>query len=266
MCPLKSTNQIPIYEARSDARDNLINSVIVAATSNIKEVLLCFGSEVFRGNRCVKNDNAHFAAFISPNHPAVMKLGVRFERDVGGDPPRMYPGRELAICKLPKDCKVGILYLYPGITLRTVERNIQNLKGVVLLSFGAGNAPTDKDFLDTLKDSTERGTLIINVTQCPKGAVNAAYETGQMLKGSGVVSGEDITTEAAYCKLCYLLGREDLTYEQRKRELGKPLRQEMTQGLVEVPEPMRERSPWLDCRSSGRTMLSSSFWRSQAWR
>ncbi|KAK7103430.1 hypothetical protein V1264_018325 [Littorina saxatilis] len=231
-------SQIPIYEARSDARDNLINSIIVAGTSNIPEVLLYFGSDVFRGNRCVKSDNSNFAPFISPNHNRLIRLGVRAETDwnaVGDNGPTddkpagTGSTTELVICTMPAECKVGILHLYPGIPPEMVKAIVKQLDGVVLLSYGAGNAPTNDGFMKALKgEQTNRKLMIINVTQCHTGAVTGAYETGQKLAEIGVVPGGDITTEAAFCKLCYLLAKKDLTHDERIKKLKIPLRKEMT--------------------------------------
>ncbi|KAK7103433.1 L-asparaginase 1-like [Littorina saxatilis] len=226
--------QIPIYEARSDGRDNLINSILVAGTSHIPEVLLSFGSDVFRANRCVKSDNSNLAPFNSPNHNRLIKLGVRVETDghaVEGDKPaddaeEKSTEFEVRYMLKEKEGRVGILHLYPGITSNMVTAIVDQLDGVVLLSYGAGNAPTHEGFIDILKERDNK--LIINVTQCHTGAVTGDYETGKALVEAGVVPGGDITTEAAFGKLCYLLAKTNLSNKQRKEELRKPLCKEMT--------------------------------------
>ncbi|XP_025104176.1 L-asparaginase-like isoform X2 [Pomacea canaliculata] len=221
-------SQIPIFEVRSDGRDNFLSSLIIAGTYPIPEVLLCFNEKVYRGNRCVKSDNSSFSAFSSPNMPPL----VRLEIDIFVDWPAVFYTGETEKFRIHTNmCQnVGILRLFPGITAQTVRAFMQPpMQGIILQTYGAGNAPTNRaDLLDVLEEACKWGVLIVNITQCSRGNVNAAYATGVALQKAGVILGGDMTTEAALAKLSYVLGKGDWSMEKRKKMLGQNLRGEMT--------------------------------------
>src|SRR5260370_24615422 len=173
--------QLPISEPRSDARENLITSLEIAAAKKdgnaiVPEVCIYFGIEVFRGNRSKKVESMHFDAFESENYPPLAKAGVKIDYDekVIGQ-----PGTELKmLSKL--DPSIAILKLFPGITMATVSAvtSIPGLKAIVLETFGSGNAPTSPEFLKLLSSAIKKEIIILNISQCPGGmVVQGKYET-----------------------------------------------------------------------------------------
>ena len=206
--------QLPIGAPRTDARENFITALEIAAAVDqglpiIPEVCIYFNSLLLRGNRATKQESVQFNAFSSENYPHLATAGVSI--DYNRPYIRPYePDQPLRI-RTALDPNVTILKLFPGITRPVVESilGIPALRGVVLETFGAGNAPTDGWFLDALKAAIDRGVLMINVSQCEGGRVTQGrYQTSKQLEQIGVVSGADITTEAAITKLMVLLGRE----------------------------------------------------------
>ena len=212
--------QLPIGAARTDARENFITALEIAAavdsaavdTSSqptVPEVCVYFNSRLLRGNRSTKQESVQFNAFASENYPPLATAGVSIDYNRPYIRPYQ-PGQTLRI-RTALDPNVTILKLFPGITQPVVESilGIPALRGVVLETFGAGNAPTDGWFLDALKVAIDRGILIMNVSQCEGGRVTQGrYQTSKQLEQIGVVSGADITTEAAITKLMVVLGRE----------------------------------------------------------
>ena len=175
----------------------------------VQEVCVYFNSLLLRGNRSTKHESVQFNAFASENYPPLATAGVSIDYNRPYIRP-CQPGAPLRV-QTALDPNVTILKLFPGITQPVVESivNIQNLRGVVLETFGAGNAPTDSWFLDTLSKAIDRGVVVFNVSQCDGGRVTQGrYQTSQQLRQIGVISGADITTEAAITKLMVLLGRE----------------------------------------------------------
>jgi len=174
----------------------------------VREVCLYFEYKLYRGNRTTKISAEHFNAFTSPNYPALAESGVHLKVCKEQFLPRSI-NTNLKV-RLDFDGNVAIIKMFPGLNAQVLSAivNIPGLKGIVLETYGSGNAPSSDWFIGTLQKGIERGLHIVNVTQCWGGRVNMGqYETSTMLKEIGVLSGADITTEAAITKMMYLLGQ-----------------------------------------------------------
>lgn len=207
-------SQLPIGDIRTDAKENLMTSIELASlqqngTPVIKEVCLYFEYKLFRANRTTKINAENFEAFASYNYPELAESGVQLKINH----PCLWKSTTQLPLKVHKSLNqnIALLKLYPGITESFVNAifNTPNLKGVILETFGVGNCMTDAWFINSLNQSIQKGIYIVNITQCKRGRVNMGhYETSSQLKNIGVISGKDLTPEAAICKLMFLLKDE----------------------------------------------------------
>lgn len=205
-------SQIPIGVLRTDGRENLITAIEIAAAkengrSIVPEVSLYFQNRLFRANRTKKYSAEELSAFASFNYPALADVGVGIHYRHNAIAPHPTEGFRI---NTTVSSNVLVLKIFPGITESLIRTMLsaEGLKGVVLETYGAGNAPTFCWLIGALEDAIKRGIHIINVTQCASGAVDMdIYETGRRLQDIGVISGRDITTEAAITKMMLMIDR-----------------------------------------------------------
>lgn len=221
-------SQLPLCELRNDAQNNIITSLLIAANYPIPEVGLYFGNKLFRGCRATKIHADGFDAFDSPNYPHLGESGIDIEINwsVVKKPPR---NQNLHLRPM-KESIVAALRLFPGMSLEVLKNILKPpLQGLVLEAYGVGNGPVEyPGFLDVFKKASEAGVVIVDCSQCIKGRVDLQdYATGSALANAGLISGQDMTTEAALGKLHYLFSR-DYTPEVVKIRLIDNMRGELT--------------------------------------
>ncbi|XP_026668297.1 uncharacterized protein LOC108623675 isoform X2 [Ceratina calcarata] len=223
-------SQLSIFDSRSDGLDNFLTSLMIAGNYNIPEVCVYFGTKLMRGNRTSKLSTNAFEAFHSPNYPPLAKANIKIDVDYRSI---------FRPCTIEKfhtyaslNRNVGMLRIFPSITMELVRVFLQPpIEGVVLQSYGAGNVPMNReDLFKELEAATKRGIVIVNITQCSTGCVSASYESGKLLEEAGVISGADMTPEAALTKLAYVLSRQDWDVATKREMMQTNLRGELTGG------------------------------------
>lgn len=221
-------SQIPLCELRSDGRDNIVNSLIIAASDKVHEVCIYFNGVLLRGNRSTKRSSDHLLAFDSPNYPHLAEAGIRLQyrdsvlRRRGSGPLIFRPFSEVPI---------GVIKVFPGIQFELFESIMTDkLKGVVLETFGAGNIPSyGGNLLPIIEKAYRSGTIVTVCSQCMQGTVSlGAYASSKALHDIGAVNGKDMTTEAALAKLYYLFSL-GLAKDEIKEQMPKDLRGELSE-------------------------------------
>lgn len=199
--------QIPLDELRSDGKDNLVTSVIIASQKVVNEVCLCFGTKLLRGNRSTKISADNLVAFDSPNYPHLADIGIDIKYNY--DALKKPSATRRSLCKF-SHFPIGVLKIFPGMQFGLFENILTDtLSAVVIETFGTGNIPLNgNELLPTLKKAFEANTIVTVCSQCLSGTVSlGAYQTSSPLKKAGAVSGKDMTTESAVAKLYYLFSR-----------------------------------------------------------
>lgn len=227
-------SQLPIGVLRTDGKENLLTAIEIAAARNsdgspiVPEVCIFFNQKLMRGNRCTKISAENFDAFSSNNYPPLAKAGLEiiYDRSLI----RPYDPNATLVPHYNLNNSIIIFSLFPGISPDIIKNVLthDNLKGIIFRTFGSGNAPQQEWLVDALTEATRQGKIIVNITQCSTGSVKMhLYETGLQLLESGIISGADLTVEAALTKLMFLLGQE-LSPEEIRKEMRRNICGELT--------------------------------------
>ncbi|XP_014291286.1 L-asparaginase 1 [Halyomorpha halys] len=225
-------SQIPIVETVTDGKDNFVCSVAIAGNYPISEVCVFFNHNLYRGNRITKMSTNTFEAFQSHNYPALATVGTSFTVDY------RFTLAAKSIAKFTVhpivNENVSLLKIFPGIAANMIKSLMKPpVQGVVIQSFGAGNMPNNKEELvEQLKSAISQGIIIVNVTQCSAGTVSSSYESGKVFYDIGVLPGYDMTPEAAFTKLSYVLSRDDWDIETKKKQMTQSLRGELSHSSI----------------------------------
>lgn len=224
-------SQLPIGEIRTDAKENLITALEIAATkvnglAMIPEVCIYFDYQLFRGNRSIKYNSEKFEAFRSPNYPILAEAGVTlsfYTNYIHAQP------IEPLLLQSAFNTNIGVLKMYPGININTVQAITRSaVDAIVMETFGSGNTTTAQWFVDSLQEAVDAGKLIVDISQCQGGSVELGkYETSKKLQQMGIISGFDMTFEATITKLMYLLG-QGLAYKEVAALMEVSLRGELS--------------------------------------
>ncbi|MBC8327475.1 MAG: asparaginase [Planctomycetes bacterium] len=228
---LLTGSQIPLSETRNDALDNLLTALLLIGRfhDRLAEVCVFFDNTLYRGNRTTKIHTEGFDAFASPDFPPLGEVGIDFELNQGLLRPRPDAARELKVCEIG-ETTVGAFRVFPGLRVSFLEALLAPpVQGLVLECFGAGNAPTDPELMAALRAARDRGVVVVAVPQPLYGAANLElYANGRALLEAGVVSGRDMTVEAALAKLFYLYAR-GFGPQQVRSQVQLDLRGELTE-------------------------------------
>ena len=222
-------SQIPMCEIRSDGRDNLITSLLIAGAGEVHEVCLYFGGKLLRGNRATKFSADGLIAFLSPNYPSLADAGITIRYNESALLPKPKGALKL---QLLENIPIGVLKVFPGIQFSLFEQIMtERLRGIVIETFGAGNIPgsAQNALLPIIERAYQNGTIITVCSQCSQGAVSlGTYAASSALRRVGAVNGRDMTTEAALAKSYYLMSiSDDMAFV--KSQMQKNLRGELTE-------------------------------------